>query len=72
MLRNASKLTPKRTPRIKVKFLSENKGISGNSNEALSLATGDYIGLLDHDDELSPDALYEVVKYLQSNIRTLT
>lgn len=57
----------KKDSRVKVKFLSENKGISGNSNEALSLATGEYIGLLDHDDELSPDALYEVVKHLQTN-----
>ncbi len=54
-------------PRIKVKFLPENKGISENSNEALALATGEYIGLLDHDDEVSPDGLYEVVKYLQTN-----
>jgi GT2 family glycosyltransferase len=53
--------------RIKIKFLQENMGISGNSNEALSLATGEYIGLLDHDDELSPDALYEAVRYLQNN-----
>ena len=57
----------KKDPRIKVKFLAENKGISENSNEALALATGEYIGLLDHDDEISPDALYEVVKYLQTN-----
>jgi len=57
----------KKDPRIKIKFLSQNKGISGNTNEALSLATGEYIGLLDHDDELSPDALYEVVKYLQDH-----
>lgn len=57
----------KNDSRIKVNFLSENKGISGNSNEALSLATGEYMGLLDHDDELSPDALFEVVKYLQTN-----
>ena len=57
----------KKDSRIKVKFLSENKGISGNSNEALALATGEYIGLLDHDDELSPDALYEVIKCLQTN-----
>ena len=54
----------KKDPRIKVKFLSENKGIAGNSNEALSLATGEFIGLLDHDDELAPFALYEVVKLL--------
>lgn len=50
--------------RIKVKTLNENKGISGNSNEALSLATGEFVGLLDHDDELAPFALYEVVKLL--------
>lgn len=57
----------KKDSRIKVKFLPQNKGISGNSNEALSLATGEFIGLLDHDDELSLDALYEVVKHLQTN-----
>jgi glycosyltransferase involved in cell wall biosynthesis len=50
--------------RIKIKFLTENKGIAGNSNEALSIITGEFIGLLDHDDELSSDALYEVVKLL--------
>ena len=54
----------KKDSRIKVKFLEENKGIAGNSNEALSLAIGEFIGLLDHDDELAPFALYEVVKLL--------
>ncbi len=53
--------------RIIVRHLSKNRGISANSNEALSLATGDYVALLDHDDEVGPDALYEVVKYLQSD-----
>ena len=47
---------------IKVKFLSQNGHISVASNEALSLAKGDYIALLDNDDELTVDALYEVVK----------
>lgn len=56
-----------RDPRIKVKFLEENRGISGNSNEALSLATGEYIGLLDHDDEIAASALYEIVKALNLN-----
>jgi len=51
-----------RSDKIKIKFLDENQGIAGASNEALSLATGDYVGFLDNDDELSPDALYEVVK----------
>ncbi len=53
--------------RIKLKLLNENKGISENSNQALSLATGEFIGLLDHDDELTNDALYEVVKLLQKH-----
>ena len=47
--------------RIKYKFLGENKGISGNTNEAIKMATGDFIALLDHDDLLSEYALYEVV-----------
>ena len=51
-------------PRIKTRFLSANEGISEASNAALSLASGDFIGLLDHDDELSPDALYEVARFL--------
>ncbi|MDM8553108.1 glycosyltransferase [Desulfococcaceae bacterium HSG7] len=53
--------------RIKVKFLNNNIGISGASNEALAMATGDFIGLLDNDDELSIDALYEVVKLLNEH-----
>ena len=53
--------------RIKVKILPENPGISGNSNEALGLVTGAYTGFLDHDDELAPFALYEVVKLLNEN-----
>jgi GT2 family glycosyltransferase len=53
--------------RIKVKFLSENKGIIGNSNEAISLATGEFLGFLDHDDELEPSALYEIIKLLNKN-----
>lgn len=41
--------------------LKTNLGISGNSNAALDMAKGEYIGLLDHDDILEPDALYQVV-----------
>lgn len=40
--------------------LAENQGISGNTNQALQRAGGDYVGLLDHDDMLTPDALYEM------------
>jgi glycosyltransferase involved in cell wall biosynthesis len=53
-----------RDQRVKVKFLETNRGISGASNEALSLASGDYAAFLDHDDMLSRDSLYEVVKLL--------
>ncbi len=45
--------------RIRYTCLSENLGIAGNTNAALSMASGDYIVLLDHDDTLSEDALYE-------------
>ncbi len=51
--------------RICVKYLDENLGISDNTNEALYMAEGEYIGLLDHDDFVEPDLLYEVVKKLQ-------
>ena len=44
-------------PRIKFVKLEENMGISGNTNAALELATGDYISLLDHDDLLADSAL---------------
>ena len=53
--------------KIKIKFLKENGNISKASNEALSLSQGDYIVLLDHDDELTPDALYEVVKAINAS-----
>lgn len=45
--------------RVRYLRLEENAGIAGNSNRALCHAAGDYIGLLDHDDILTPDALYE-------------
>ena len=48
--------------RIHYKKLEKNGGISGNTNECLKLATGEYIGLFDHDDILHPSALYEYVK----------
>lgn len=51
--------------RIRYHRLERNGGISENSNEALKLAAGDYIGLLDHDDVLTPDALYEMTLQLE-------
>lgn len=54
-------------PRIRVKHLARNEGIVSASNHALGLATGEFVGLMDHDDELSPDALFEVVKRLNDD-----
>jgi O-antigen biosynthesis protein len=47
--------------RIKVQFRDTNGHIARCSNSALDLATGEFVALLDHDDLLTPDALYEVV-----------
>ena len=48
--------------RILYKKLEKNEGISGNTNEALKMATGDFIVLFDHDDLLVENALYEFAK----------
>lgn len=48
--------------RIKYKKLDKNQGISGNTNECYKMATGNYIGLFDHDDILHPSVLYEYTK----------
>ncbi|MBD5454915.1 MAG: glycosyltransferase family 2 protein [Lachnospiraceae bacterium] len=50
--------------RIVYRKLAKNGGIAGNTNECLKLATGEYIGLFDHDDILHPSALYEYVKVI--------
>ena len=50
--------------RIRYLKLPENKGISENTNRALEAAQGSYIGLLDHDDTLEPDALYRMMEAL--------
>lgn len=49
-------------PRIVYQKLAKNEGISGNTNQCYKLATGEFIGLFDHDDILHPCALYEYVK----------
>ncbi|MDE7205323.1 MAG: glycosyltransferase [Lachnospiraceae bacterium] len=46
--------------RIRYVRLAGNDGIAENTNRAIELATGDYYGLLDHDDLLTADALYEM------------
>jgi len=53
--------------RIKYQFLNANKGIAGNTNECIKMATGDFIALFDHDDLLPLFSLYEVVKCINEN-----
>ncbi|OGW44693.1 MAG: hypothetical protein A2132_05315 [Nitrospirae bacterium RBG_16_43_11] len=53
--------------RIKTKYLTQNLHISGATNEALDMAGGEFVAFLDHDDELHPNALYEIVNLLQSS-----
>lgn len=52
----------KEDDRIVYRHLEKNEGIAGNTNQAFKMATGAYIALLDHDDLLAPDALYEAAK----------
>ncbi|WP_300767224.1 glycosyltransferase [uncultured Bifidobacterium sp.] len=52
--------------RIKIVFRDDNGGISAATNSAIDLATGSYIGFMDNDDELAPQALYEIVQSLNS------
>lgn len=50
--------------RIAYRRLEKNEGISGNTNRCYEMATGEYIGLFDHDDVLHPSVLYEYVKVI--------
>lgn len=56
--------------RVKVTDVPENEGIAQNTNKALKIAKGAFIGLLDHDDVLAENALYEVVKELNKVVDT--
>jgi len=53
-----------KSSQIIYKKLEKNAGISENTNQALRYATGEYVGLLDHDDLLTSDALYEMVQVM--------
>lgn len=54
-----------RDSRILWKKLEKNQGIAGNTNEAIAMAGGEFVGLLDHDDLLAPNALYEIASALE-------
>jgi O-antigen biosynthesis protein len=53
--------------RIRFEPAAENRGISAASNAALELCRGEFVGFLDHDDTLTPDALLRVVQALTSD-----
>jgi len=46
--------------RVKIVLLPENRGVAGNTNQGLALASGEFVVFLDHDDILAPSALFEV------------
>ena len=54
----------KEDSRIRYQKIEKNLGISGNTNVCFSMATGDYIGLFDHDDVMHPSLLYECMKVI--------
>src|SRR5579875_95715 len=51
--------------RVRLLELADNKGISGNSNAAINIATGEFLAFLDHDDTLAPFALFEMALRVQ-------
>ncbi len=57
-------------PRIKIVRGDRNRGISGASNKAVEISTGEFLAFLDNDDELTPDALLQVVKALNDDPST--
>jgi GT2 family glycosyltransferase len=54
-------------PRIRILRLEKTCGISNASNRGIETARGDWIGLLDHDDLIEPDALFQTAKLLQEH-----
>lgn len=53
--------------RIEYRLLENNAGISENTNEAIKMATGEFIMFSDHDDTLAPDALFEIVREINEH-----
>ena len=59
------KLEKRNEQRFHIRYLEKNSGIANASNEASRLASGEYLVLLDHDDLLTPDALYEAARAIR-------
>jgi GT2 family glycosyltransferase/predicted nucleic acid-binding Zn-ribbon protein len=66
-IRNILRDYSRKYEQIKIKYLKKNLGIVGTSNEAMTMAEGEFIGFIDHDDELQPNTLFEFVKLLNQN-----
>ncbi|HUC89525.1 MAG TPA: glycosyltransferase family 2 protein [Patescibacteria group bacterium] len=66
-VRDEIKKFAKEDKRIKYSFRKENGHISKATNDALKMADGEFIALLDHDDVLWPNALFEMVKALNTD-----
>jgi GT2 family glycosyltransferase/glycosyltransferase involved in cell wall biosynthesis len=54
-------------PRIKIVYSDRNLGIAGASNRAVEISSGEFIAMLDNDDEITPDALFEIAKALNAD-----
>lgn len=61
-------LSAMKNSRIKIKLLEKNQGISGATNAAAALASGEYILLMDNDDELAPSALHEFYQKIKKKV----
>ena len=57
----------KQNERVKIAFREENGNISAATNSAAALASGEFIVLMDQDDEITPDALAEIAIYLKTH-----